>query len=112
MQDHTPKKKNYRLVTVLVIIIVILAILGFYSHFHRNAGLTGNNPQNTPTSNQTMLPTPKTISPFNLTDDNGKSFTNENLKGRWSLVFFGFTHCADVCHVTHGATCACRARST
>jgi protein SCO1/2 len=35
--------------------------------------------------------------PFKLTDQNGKVFTDQDLKGRPFLVFFGFTHCPDVC---------------
>ena len=35
--------------------------------------------------------------PFALTDENGQPFTDQNLKGRPFLVFFGFTHCPDVC---------------
>lgn len=35
--------------------------------------------------------------PFRLTDHNGKEFTEENLKGKYSLVYFGFTHCPDIC---------------
>jgi protein SCO1/2 len=34
---------------------------------------------------------------FHLTDHNGKDFTAENLKGKYSLVYFGFTHCPDIC---------------
>jgi protein SCO1/2 len=35
--------------------------------------------------------------PFKLTDQNGKPITERDLKGRPSLVFFGFTHCPEVC---------------
>jgi protein SCO1/2 len=35
--------------------------------------------------------------PFSLTDQNGQTFTQENMKGKPHLVFFGFTHCPDVC---------------
>ena len=35
--------------------------------------------------------------PFRLIDHNGKPITDEDLKGRPALVFFGFTHCPDVC---------------
>lgn len=40
------------------------------------------------------------IKPFELTDHNGQAFTNESLKGKWSLVFFGYTSCPDVCPTT------------
>lgn len=35
--------------------------------------------------------------PFKLIDHNGKPFTEQNLKGKYSLVYFGFTHCPDIC---------------
>lgn len=44
-----------------------------------------------------VLPEPRDIPPFELVDQDGKSFGPERLLGRWSLLFFGFTHCPDVC---------------
>jgi protein SCO1/2 len=38
--------------------------------------------------------------PFTLTDTRGDIFTDVNLKGRYSLIFFGFTHCPDICPLT------------
>lgn len=38
--------------------------------------------------------------PFHLIDQNGHPFTEANLKGKWHLVFFGYTHCPDVCPTT------------
>jgi protein SCO1/2 len=35
--------------------------------------------------------------PFRLTDQAGQAVTEKNLKGRPTLIFFGFTHCPDVC---------------
>ena len=34
---------------------------------------------------------------FSLIDQNGKPFTEADLRGKWQLVFFGYTHCPDVC---------------
>ncbi len=34
---------------------------------------------------------------FELIDQNGRPFTDADLKGKWHLVFFGYTHCPDVC---------------
>ena len=34
---------------------------------------------------------------FQLTDQNGKPFSDANLKGKWHLIFFGYTHCPDAC---------------
>ena len=35
--------------------------------------------------------------PFTLTDQNGRRFTDRDLKGRYALVYFGYTYCPDVC---------------
>ncbi len=35
--------------------------------------------------------------PFQLTDNTGQPVTEKSLQGRPSLIFFGFTHCPDVC---------------
>jgi protein SCO1/2 len=38
--------------------------------------------------------------PFSLTDQNGRTVTDQDFKGRPFLVFFGFTHCPDICPTT------------
>jgi len=35
--------------------------------------------------------------PFQLTDQDGKTVTDVNLKGKPTLIFFGYTHCPDIC---------------
>jgi len=38
--------------------------------------------------------------PFSLTDQDGKTITDADMKGHPFIVFFGFTHCPDVCPTT------------
>ncbi|KAH6896382.1 h-sco1 [Coprinopsis sp. MPI-PUGE-AT-0042] len=40
---------------------------------------------------------PKLGGPFTLTTHDGKTFTEQDMKGKWSLVYFGFTNCPDIC---------------
>jgi protein SCO1/2 len=35
--------------------------------------------------------------PFTLVDQTGRTVTDQDFRGRYMLVFFGFTHCPDVC---------------
>jgi protein SCO1 len=48
----------------------------------------------------TWLPQPRPVESFSLTDQTGAPFTQDQLRGRPSLVFFGFTHCPHVCPTT------------
>src|SRR6266481_7090845 len=38
--------------------------------------------------------------PFHLIDQDGQPFSDQDLKGKSFLVFFGFTHCPEVCPTT------------
>jgi protein SCO1/2 len=38
--------------------------------------------------------------PFQLVDQNGKPFGDSDLRGKWHLVFFGYTNCPDTCPTT------------
>ena len=34
---------------------------------------------------------------FELVNQDGASFTRDDLQGKWHLIFFGYTHCPDIC---------------
>jgi protein SCO1/2 len=48
----------------------------------------------------TRFPVPREIQPFELIDHNNAVFDNNALKQHWSFLFFGYTHCPDVCPTT------------
>ena len=53
-----------------------------------------------PETNATLLRTARPVGDVRLQDTLGNELSLQQLKGRWSLVFFGFTHCPDVCPTT------------
>ena len=58
-----------------------------------------------PEARQALLPSPGPVTsgkalvggPFALTDDTGTRVTDKDYRGRYMLVFFGFTSCPDIC---------------
>ena len=47
-----------------------------------------------------LLPSPKPLVDVNFKDHHGDAFSIEKFKGKWSILFFGFTNCPDVCPTT------------
>lgn len=49
-----------------------------------------------------LYPTPRVAPALELTDPNAQSFSLESLRGEPAFVFFGYTHCPDICPATIG----------
>lgn len=47
-----------------------------------------------------LLESPRELPAFSLVDHHGRPFDSGSVAGHWTLVFFGFTHCPDVCPST------------
>lgn len=76
---------------------LIALLFGAWSQFnvHHRA------PKELALKNGTVFPQPRSVQPFALQNaPDGKPFTNAELKGHWSMMFFGFTHCAMLCPTT------------
>ena len=48
----------------------------------------------------TLFPAPKPLAAFAFTDQEDRVFDLSRLKGKWSFLFFGYTHCPDICPTT------------
>jgi protein SCO1/2 len=59
-----------------------------------------NRPPSPPLIQGVLLSEGRELEPFSLLDHHNESFTNEDLKGRWHLVSYGFTTCPDICPTT------------
>jgi len=51
----------------------------------------------------TLLDAARTLPQFELVDQAGRAFQRDSLRGHWTLLFFGFTNCPDVCPTTLAA---------
>lgn len=53
-----------------------------------------------PLRNALLYPQPRQVPAFTLHTPDGATLTPADWRGRWTVVFFGFTHCPDICPTT------------
>lgn len=81
--------------TIIFIVILSLGLIGvsFYLISMLDPGEKAK-----PTSEITnIISTHGPISDFSLIDTNGRVFTKDSLLGKFSVLYFGFTNCPDIC---------------
>jgi len=84
--------------TVAVIVLFMLVIVGgFVYRIQQPRVMT---PAEMKVNGLYLLETPRNFGDLNLVDHLGEPFTRDRFVGQWSLVFFGFTYCPDICPTT------------
>ncbi len=91
---NTPSFIRTRLIPAVVITVLAMAA-GIWT-----ARLLINHDTGADPLAATRFPTARSVQPFSLVDHTGSPFDNTSLDGRWSFLFFGYTHCPDVCPTT------------
>jgi len=85
--------------TVLFLVAAIALVLGF------TVSKVLNDPQQADPAALAdagiiLLPQSRALPALSLTDENGQPQAVDQLKGRWTLLFFGYTFCPDICPTT------------
>ncbi len=82
----------------LSLILELLLIIGII-YFFVSRG-EDNTAGDSPPGTEARLPSPRPLTPFQLTAHDLQPLNIARLKGKWTLLFFGYTHCPDVCPTT------------
>lgn len=78
----------------ILISLIVLAVLIFFGVRTYNKMSLANKPIEI---SGTYLENPRLITPFSLKRSNGMNFDDTSFMDHWSLVFFGYTRCPDIC---------------
>jgi len=91
------QKRNIKFTVAAILVFIAVIVGAFVNRMLQPSYLTDEQLR---LNGAFVLPKPRIIEPFELIDHNGKSFTLAQLENKWTLMFFGFTHCPDVCPAT------------
>lgn len=85
--------------TVFITVLVVIFVFGLVV---AKQVLTGGGSQQAAAPdlkdiNVYVYDEPRDLVGFELVDEQGKTATQDSLKGAWTFVFVGFTHCPDIC---------------
>ncbi|MFV8572212.1 SCO family protein [Marinobacter sp. SBS5] len=83
-----------------LIVLFLVVALGFGLTVGRQVFLANNEPAPAPNLseyNTYVYDQPRELTEFTLINEHGETATREDLKGRWTFVFVGYTNCPDVC---------------
>lgn len=80
--------------------VLVLSVISMWAGFKLSSMLEEKN--QVPIIEGTVLNPPRSLTSFKLIDQRRHDFGLDQFKGKWSLVFFGYTNCPDVCPNTLG----------
>lgn len=90
-------QRGIRLTVALVLVFIVIVVGGFVYTMVKPRALSDSALR---ANNALMFEAVRDIGDFSLIDDNKKAFTPADLRGKWSLLFFGYTFCPDICPTT------------
>ncbi len=93
-------KRGIRLTVALCLVAVVTVVVAFAYRLQQQNQMSAE--QLREEYDAILLDTPRRFADFELRNHRGNDFTREDLKGQWTLLFPGFTHCPDICPTTMG----------
>ena len=97
MSQSAPQTRNVRVTVAAILVFMTVVVAGFVHRISLPRVMTDTEMK---INGLYLLDTPRNFGEVELIDHNGQAFNAARLKDKWTLVFFGFTYCPDVCPTT------------
>lgn len=94
---HADRQSGIRTTVIVIVLFIVVVLALFVNRVFQDRVLSA---KEMVSNGAIMFSVPRELSPLELLDQNAAPFTSERLKGKWTFVFFGFTHCPDICPTT------------
>ena len=91
------QRLGVRNTVIIILIFIVLVVWGFVWRINQPVIMSNEELR---INGAVVLNTPRIFSDFELVDHRGEVFNQEHLQDVWTIVFFGFTHCPDICPTT------------
>ena len=91
------QRLGVRNTVIIILAFIVLVVWGFIWRINQPVIMSNEELR---INGAVVLTTPRIFSDFELIDHRGEVFNQENLQDVWTIVFFGFTHCPDICPTT------------
>jgi protein SCO1/2 len=100
MTTITKPRQRSPLFWLISVLALSALILGVWSAYRLTASGPVGAARTIATQSATVIPSPRPLKSFALSDHSGKPFSNTELQGHWTFMTFGYTYCPDVCPTT------------
>lgn len=91
------QRLGVRNTVIIILAFILLVVWGFVWRINQPVIMSNEELR---INGAVVLNTPRIFSDFELVDHRGEVFNQEHLQDVWTVVFFGFTHCPDICPTT------------
>lgn len=97
MAKQTNQRRGVWITVGLILLFIAVIVASFVHRIQQPRIMTVNEMR---ANGLFLFDTPRDPGEFSLIDHNGEPFTATSLDGKWTLLFFGFTNCPDICPTT------------
>ena len=90
-------RRAVRRTALMAVVVIFVVVVAFFWKVTQPRALRASDMA---LNGLVLFDQPREVGSFELMDHQGQAFTREDLNGKWTMLFPGFTYCPDICPTT------------